>query len=170
MSLSLSERSSSLCGMYGTSCLKSFEFVLGFLWVQIKMLCKVLEFIDQVCLLFSLFVDLINNKCQNHQILLKKSENLQGIRLLVYHVVKKSFKWFWKSWTHYVLDILDLENFEPFKIWISLNFIEFSVFQTLTISNWKVMNTKNSQLIKIYKVHLGHIYILHHLVLKESCF
>jgi uncharacterized membrane protein YbjE (DUF340 family) len=103
--------------MYGTSCLKLFEFVLGFLWVQIKMLCKVLEFIDQVCLLFSLFVDLINNKCQNHQILLKKSENLQGIRLLVYHVVKKVLSDSEKVghtmyWTFWIWKILNHSNFE----------------------------------------------------------
>jgi hypothetical protein len=83
---------------------------------------------------------------------------------------KKSFKWFWESWHTICWTFLDLENFEPFKFWTPLNFIEFSVFRTLTISNWKVMNTKNSQLIRIYKVHLGHFYILHHLVLKESCF
>jgi hypothetical protein len=46
----------------------------------------------------------------------KKSENLQGIRLLVYHVVKKVLSDSEKVGHTMYWTFLDLEIFEPFKI------------------------------------------------------
>jgi hypothetical protein len=52
-------------------------------------LCEFMEFSDQVYLLLWLFVDLIRNKCKKLVTLLKKSEILLELLLLVRYVIKR---------------------------------------------------------------------------------
>jgi hypothetical protein len=60
--------------------------------MESKMIGEVSEFSDQVCLLLQIFVDLIRNKCKKLVTMLKKSEILLELLLLVQYVVKKSFE------------------------------------------------------------------------------
>jgi hypothetical protein len=70
---------------------KSFETFMRWLRSQNMLFCEYMQFFDQFLLLLYLFIELLNNKCENIVKWLEKSKKLRSHVILVYeHHIKIS--------------------------------------------------------------------------------